>query len=129
MLRVASRIDTGPAPQRAFRSSQRFAVKTRQSNSGVAKLMRAEPWGLPVVHARVKSAIESAGFRTSRVTVFIVPPQYILQEIRDQLFRRREYISAFFSAEMPMIAFASFIVVTQSISSTHDVRQPVFKLV
>ncbi|MCA1792793.1 MAG: hypothetical protein LC660_02780 [Desulfobacteraceae bacterium] len=38
----ASRIDTGPAPQRTLSNSQRFVVNTCQSSSGYAKLMRAD---------------------------------------------------------------------------------------
>ena len=44
--RAASRMDTRPAPQRAFSSSQRLAVRTFHSSSGVAKLMRADRFRL-----------------------------------------------------------------------------------
>ena len=40
--RAASRMDTGPAPHSALSNSHRFAVNTCHSNSGVAKLMRAD---------------------------------------------------------------------------------------
>jgi hypothetical protein len=39
--RAASRMDIGPAPHRTLSSSHRFSVRTFQSSSGVAKLMRA----------------------------------------------------------------------------------------
>ena len=109
--RAASRIDTGPAPQRALSNSQRFWVNTRQSNSGVAKLMRADFSGFPVFQACTKSVIELAGVRTSRIKVFIVPPRDIFLEVSDQLLRRCEYIGVFLLAEVPVIALPDFVVV------------------
>jgi hypothetical protein len=47
----------------------------------LAKLIRAEVAGLPVSQARTKSFIDSAGARTSRVTVFMVPPRDGLLEV------------------------------------------------
>ena len=73
--------------------------------------MRADFWAFPVFHAFVKSAIESAGFRTSRVTVFIFQPLYIMLEISNQLFRSRKHIGTFFSIIMPMITLPSLIVI------------------
>jgi len=61
--------------------------------------MSADSWGFPVAHACVKSVIESAVSRALRVTVFMVPPLDILLKISDQLFRRREHVSAFFPAK------------------------------
>ncbi len=91
--------------------------------------MRADFSDFPVFQARVKSAIESAGVRTSRVTVFMVPPLDIMLKISDQLFRCREHIDIFFSIEMPMVALSSLIVVAQNTFATHDVRKSVFELV
>ena len=125
--RAASRIDTGPAPQRALSSSHRFWVNTRQSNSGVAKLMRADFRGLPAFQARAKSAIESAGVCTSKVTVFMVPPRDVILEVSDQLLRCREHVGAFLSTEMPVIALPDFVVVAQNAFSTYDVRQSVLE--
>jgi hypothetical protein len=105
--RAASRIDTGPTPQRILSSAHRFEVNTRQSNSGVAKLMRADFWGLPVFQARVKSAIESAGVLTSRVKVFMVPPRNVILEVNDQLRCCCEYVSVFLSTEMPVKGLGS----------------------
>lgn len=91
--------------------------------------MRADFSDFPVFQARVKSAIASAGVRTSRVTVFIVPPLDIMLEINDQLFRCREHIGTFFSIKMPMVALSNFIVVAQNTFATYDVRKPVFEFV
>ena len=67
-------METGPAPQRAFRIAQRLAVNTFQSNSGEAKLMRANFCALPVFQTSVNPAMASFGVRTSRITVFMIPP-------------------------------------------------------
>jgi len=127
--RAASRIDTGPAPQRALSSAHRFGVNTRQSNSGVAKLMRADFSALPVFQARAKSAIESPGVRTSRIKVFIVPPRDVILEVIYQLLRCREQVGAFLSTKMPVIALPNFVVVPQNAFSTHDERQTVLESV
>lgn len=124
--RAASRIDTGPAPQRTLSSAHRLGVKTRQSNSGVAKLMRADLWGLPVFQTRAKSAMESAGVRTSRITVFMVPPRNIILEVSYQPIRCRENIGTFLPSIMSVIAFPRLVVVTQDACSSHNVSQPIF---
>jgi hypothetical protein len=59
----------------------------------------------------------------------MVPPIDIILEIGDQLLRRRERIGIFFSAQMPMIAFAGLIVVSQNAFTTDDVSKPVFEIV
>ena len=74
-------MDTGPAPQSALRISQRFAVSTFQSNSGDAKLIRADLCCLFVFHASAKLDMASRGDRTSRITVFTIPPLDIALEI------------------------------------------------
>src|SRR5471032_1811456 len=111
--RAASRIDTGPAPQSALSNSQRLAVRTFQSNSGVAKLIRADFSDLPVFQIRTKSAIESEGVRTSRITDFMVPPRNIMWEVGDQLRLRRECVGTLLAAEMTVFAFAVLVVVAQ----------------
>ena len=91
--------------------------------------MRADFWDFPVFHANVNSAIESAGVRTSRVIVFMVPPLYIVLEVSDQLLRCRERIVTFFSIKMPMITLPSLIVIAQNAFTTHDIRKPVLEAV
>ena len=125
--RAASRMDTGPAPQSALMSAQRFAVSTRQSSSGVAKLMRAAlaPW--PLCHARLKSAIAVAGGRTSRVTVFTMPPRNVGLESLNQAVRVSEGVATFFAAVVPMIAFARFVIVPEHALTVDYVGQAVFE--
>jgi len=52
--RAASRIDTGPAPQRALSNSSAWRVSTCHNSSGLAKLIRVAFSGLPVLQARTK---------------------------------------------------------------------------
>ena len=91
--------------------------------------MHADFLDFPVFQARVKSAIESAGVRTSRVTVFMVPPLDIILKISDQLFRCCKYISTFSSIKMPMITLPNLIIVAQNAFATHDIHKPVLELV
>ena len=125
--RAASRIDIGPAPQSTFRSSQRFAVSTCQSNSGVAKLIRASRSARPVFIARVASAKVSRRERTSRTTVFMVPPRHISFKIGDRLIRCGEDIWLLHCAGVPVITLSAFVVVTQHALLFDYVCQPVFK--
>ena len=77
-------METGPAPQRTFNNSQRFAVSTFQSNSGVAKPIRAHRSGFPVFQDWTKFPSDSSGERTSRTTVFVVPPRFVFLKIDHQ---------------------------------------------
>jgi hypothetical protein len=70
---AATRIETGPAPHSALSKIQRLRVSTRQSNSVVAKLMRADFRGLSVLHALVRSVMASAGASTSSVRISTFP--------------------------------------------------------
>jgi len=79
--RAASRKVIGPWPAIALISSQRLAVSTFHSSSGVAKLMRAFESALRLFQTRTNSADTSRGVRTSRVTVFISPPLDIREKI------------------------------------------------
>lgn len=69
--------------------------------------------------------MESAGARTSRVTVFIVPPRYVSLKICDQLIRCGEAVDACFAAEVPVVAFANLIVVAKNAHTMHHMRQSV----
>src|SRR3989442_9178652 len=123
--RAASRMETGPAPHSALRTSHRLAVSTFQRSSGEAKLMRADFSGLPVFHTRAKSFIASPGSRTSRVTVFMVPPRNIALKVSDELVWRLEGIGAFLPIDVPVIALADLVVIAHDADAVHDVRQPI----
>lgn len=75
--RAASRIDTGPAAHSAFSNSQRLALNTFQSSSGEANAIRAWASPRPLFIARAASANVSARLRTSRTTVFMIPPRNV----------------------------------------------------
>lgn len=87
-------------------------IKVATLNSDVAKLIRADFYGLPVFQAVMKSVIVSPGSRTSRVNIFIVPPLNIILEISYQLLRRGERISVSLAAKMLMIALSYQIFLT-----------------
>jgi hypothetical protein len=55
--------------------------------------------------------MESAGVRTSRVTVFTAPPRNVIFEVGDQLIRRSKSVDTFPLTEMPVIALPNFVVV------------------
>ncbi len=71
------------------------AVGTFHRSSGEVKLIRADRSGLPVRQARAKSAIDSLASRTSRVTVFTVPPRDVALEGCDKRLRRGEDIGEY----------------------------------
>ena len=108
--RAASRMEIGPAPHIAFSSSQRLAVSTFQRSSGVAKLIRADFSAFPVFQARTKSSIDSLGSRTSRVTVFTVPPRNVAFKVGDELIWRLERVGALLFAEVSMVALSGLVV-------------------
>src|SRR3972149_6591380 len=125
--RAASPMDTGPAPRRTFRSSQRFAVSTSQSNSGVAKPMRASRSARPVFMARAASANVSLRERTSRTTMFMVPPRDVSFKVSHQLIGRRKGVRLLSCLGVPVIALCAFIVVAQYAPLLNHIRQPVFE--
>jgi hypothetical protein len=125
--RAVSRIDKGPAPQRTLSNCQRFAVRTVQSNSGVAKLIRADGSAIPLVQADAKSAMDSAADRTSRITVFMVPPVNISLEGRNQTFGVCKHKSGFNLIEVAMIPFAGLVVISQDANALHNVGQSIFE--
>jgi len=77
-------MDTSPAPHSALMRSQRLAVNTRQSNSGLAKLSRADFCGLPDLAAASASASADWGVRTSRTSVFILLPPDVAFKVFEQ---------------------------------------------
>src|SRR5690606_1548906 len=105
--RAASRIDTGPAAHSAFNNSQRLALNTFQSSSGDANAIRAWASPRPVFIARAASAKVSARLRTSRTTVFMVPPRNIRSEVAGELIRIGKDVIRLLVAVMPMIALAA----------------------
>jgi len=72
--------------------------------------------------------MESAGDRTSSVTVFTVPPRNITLEIGEQFLRRLERISGFLSGKVPVVTLPSLIVVTENAFPRYDVRKPILEL-
>jgi hypothetical protein len=72
--RAVSRMDSGPAPASTLRISQRLAVSTCHSSSGVAKLIRLASFRLPDARTWAPSRRASFRERTSRTTVFTIPP-------------------------------------------------------
>src|SRR5450755_2230244 len=123
--RAASRMETGPTPHSALSNSHRFAVSTCQSNSGDAKAMRADFSALPDFHAFTKPAIASLGERTSRVTVFTIPPRNVGLKVSDQPVWRRELVSHHHRTVVPMVTLANLVVIAQNTDPIHDVGQPV----
>jgi hypothetical protein len=69
--------------------------------------------------------MEPAGRRTSRTTVFTVPPLYVSLKIGHQLFRVNKNVGAFLVAEMPVVAFAAFVVVAHDADALDDISQAV----
>ena len=125
--RAASRIDTRPAPHSTLSSSQRFAVRTCHSSSGVAKAIRASRSPRRVFITRDASASVSASERTSRTTVFIIPPLYIRSEVDHQLIGRRERISRGGRPDMPVVTFTTLVVIPQDALATNHVCQPILE--
>jgi len=124
---AASRMDMAPAPHIALSNSHRLAVSTCHSNSGVAKPMRASRSARPDFIARDASASVSARERTSRTTVFMIPPRNVSIEVKHQLIRRRKRIKKLFLSKMPMITFASLVVVPEHTLATNDISESVLE--
>ena len=89
--------------------------------------MRADRCGFPVFQAWVKSAIASEGARTSRVTIFIVPPLNVTLEVCNQLLGGREYVGAFDSANVSMVAFSHLVVVTKNAFAANHIGEPILE--
>ncbi len=104
-----------------------MAVSTFHRSSGVAKLIRADRSGLPVRHARAKSAMDSPASRTSRVTVFTVPPRDIALEGCEKCLRRSEGVGRFLVPEVTMITLADFVVVTDHADTADDASKAVLE--
>jgi hypothetical protein len=73
--------------------------------------------------------MESAGLRTSRTTVFKVPPLYVSLKIGHQFLRVNKNVYAFYVAEMPVVAFATFVVVAHDADALDDIGYAVLESV
>jgi hypothetical protein len=69
----------------------------------------------------------SDGCRTSRVTVFTIPPRNIGLEGRDEFVRICEGKVAFLASVVPMITLARFVVVPKDALTANNVGKPVFE--
>ncbi len=83
--------------------------------------MRADLELFPLFQAFVKSAMASDGGRTSRVTVFTVPPRNVGTKGRNQLVWICEGEVALLAFVVPVIAFARFVVVAQDALAMDDI--------
>ena len=110
-----------------LRSSHRFAVSTCHSSSGVAKAIRASRSPRRVFIARDASPSVSARERTSSTTVFMIPPRNVLAEVAHQSIRRRETVACCQSTDVPVITFASLVVVSHHALSADHVGKPVLE--
>src|SRR5207249_3261381 len=102
---------------------------TCQRSSGAAKLMRADREPLPPFQAFVKSAMASDGGRTSRVTVFTVPPRNVGLEGRNQFVRVCEGVVAFLASVVPMVALARVVVVPKNALAANYVSMAILESV
>jgi hypothetical protein len=97
--------------------------RTRADLAPQLDRVRAQGWNRAVdgsVHG-VTALAASARLRTSRMTVFMVPPRDIRIEILHQLLGRREAIVVFLVAPVPVIAFAALVVVSNHALAMHHI--------
>jgi hypothetical protein len=123
--RAVSRIETGPAPVSVFNTSHRLAVRTSHSSSGLAKLMRLERSGRPTFQARALACRASLSGRTSRTTVFTIPPRDVSFEVVEQLLRRSKLVAGLGRSDVSVPAFPALVVVTKNAFAGYDVSQTV----
>jgi len=69
----------------------------------------------------------SFGDRTSRITVFIVPPLNVALEICQQPLGIGEVVFAFLAVPMPVVAFTGLVVIAQYAYLVDHVSQPILK--
>ena len=91
--------------------------------------MRADLSDLPVRHARAKSAMDCLASRTSRVTVFTVPPRYVSLEGGKKRLGRGEGVFGFLVSEVMVISFADLVVVADHADPVDHVGEAVLELV
>ena len=103
--------------------SQYFPKQFRRGEA-----MRSSVSGRSAWMTRDTSANVSAKERTSRTTVFIVPPLNVNIEVCHQLVRSRKDIRLFDHTSMAMISLPSLIIITYHTLSGHNVRQLIFIL-
>ena len=68
--------------------------------------------------------IDSLGVRTSKVTVFTVPPRNVALEISDESVWGLEGVGSLPPIEVPVIALANLVVVAHYAYPVYHVRQP-----
>jgi hypothetical protein len=88
-----------------------LAVRTFQSSSGDAKLIRAAFCCLLHVQARENPANASFGDLTSRMTVFMVPPLDIRLEVRQEFVRAHELIIRLFLIPVSVVSLPALVVI------------------
>jgi hypothetical protein len=79
--------------------------------------------------ARAASLKVSLKDRTSRTTVFTIPPRDICFKISHQLIRRREGIGRLSGLGVPVVALSALVVIAENASLLDDVRQAVLEQV
>jgi hypothetical protein len=72
-----------------------------------------------------KPCIDSFGVLTSRMTVLIVPPRYLLLKIREQLIWRREPIKPLRGSNVHVVSLACFVIEANSACSIDHIRPSV----
>ena len=72
-------------------------------------------------------SIDSLESRTSRVTVFTVPPRNVALEVSDKFVWGLEAVRTFLAFEMPVIALANLVVVAHHAYTAYHVRKPIFE--
>jgi hypothetical protein len=61
------------------------------------------------------------------MTVFMIPPRNVSVEVEHQLLRCREGIVNLLLADVPVVTFASFVVVPQHAFATDHIGKPVLE--
>lgn len=77
------------------------------------KANAADRWGFSDFQARTNSFMPSAGGRTSRMTVFTIPPRNVALNAGDQFLGRGEGVHALLAGKMPVVAFTCLVVAIQ----------------
>jgi len=65
--------------------------------------------------------------RTSRVTVLIAPPSYIVKKIGHEPIDRTKSVQRLIASEMPMIAFARFVVISHHTAVLYNESKPILE--
>lgn len=103
----------------AWRKNSETSLSARRA------AFHADRSALPLRRALENAAIALFALRNSRVTVFTVPPRNVSLERSKQLVRCGEGVVRLLFAEVLMVAFSDFVVVTHNADAAHHVRQAV----